>query len=116
MAEIELVLGVGCQRDTPLSLLERGVDALLAEHGLSATRVRALASIDHKRNEPALLELSRLRGWPITFYSVSELGQGVAEPAALRYAQRADLLVGKFIYREPGVPGSMTLAIAELAP
>src|SRR5579883_1810583 len=52
-----LVVGIGCDRGTPAELVARGVDKLLAEHGLSAKSVRAIATIDKKSDEPALLAL-----------------------------------------------------------
>jgi cobalt-precorrin 5A hydrolase len=107
-----LVLGIGCQRGTPVELLARGVDALLAEHGLSPARVCAIATVEHKRDERGLLELSEQRGWPITFYTREQLGDAVAEPAARRYAQAPSLLIRKRVYRDYELPGSMTLAVA----
>src|SRR6185369_16610806 len=59
-----LVLGLGCDRDTPPDLVERGVTALLAQHGLSRKSVRAIASIDKKQDEPALIQLGQRHGWP----------------------------------------------------
>src|SRR6478735_9434183 len=54
-----LVLGVGCDRGTPLGLIERGIASILANHGLSAKCVRSLATIDKKGDESALLLLSK---------------------------------------------------------
>ncbi|WP_434045121.1 MULTISPECIES: cobalt-precorrin 5A hydrolase [Sorangium] len=127
-----LVLGVGCDRGAPLDMVERGVDRLLAEHGLSAGSVKALATIDKKADEEALLALSARRGWPLVTFTPEELdategienpsetvkkhvgARGVAEPAALRAAGAARLLVPKRAYTEPGVGRSMTLAVARV--
>jgi cobalamin biosynthesis protein CbiG len=106
VAATELAIGIGCQRGTPAELLARGVDAALRE---VEGRVRILATIDRKRDEPGLLELARERGWTLVFYSAEELGEGVAEPAARKHGR---LLMTKRIYRD--ARGSMTLAIAEL--
>jgi cobalt-precorrin 5A hydrolase len=127
-----LVLGLGCDRDTPPDLVERGVSQLLAHSGLSDKSVKAIASIDKKSDEPALLELGRRHGWPLLVYTAEELdrvegietpsetvkrhvgSRGVAEPAALKAAGAARLLVPKQIYTEPGAGRSMTFAVARI--
>ena len=127
-----LVLGIGCDRDTPPDLVERGVSALLATHGLSPKAVKAVASIDKKSDEPAILQLAARQGWPTRFFSAEELDvvpgiehpsetvrrhvgtRGVAEPAALAAAGAARLLVAKQVYTEPGAGRSMTLAVARV--
>ena len=123
-----LVLGIGCERGTDEGLLERGIEKVLAEHALPASAVCALATLESKHDEAGLLALAQRRGWPLTFYSVHQLAavsvQGselvsrsvgtpaVAEPAARLRAGRHELTVPKTIHREPGVSGSMTIAIA----
>lgn len=128
-----LVLGIGCDRDTPAELVERGVEAILAGHGLARASVRELASVDLKADEPALRELSRRLGCPFRTFAAAELDatpgienpsdrvarlvgtRGVAEPAALRAAGVERLLVAKQVYTEPGAGRSMTLAVARVA-
>ncbi len=131
-----LWLGIGCERDTSLSLLERLVDQTLAAHGLAPEAVAGLASIDRKGDELALLQLAERRGWPLRLFSASDLAAvevphpsavveremgtaSVAEAAALRAAACADperepqLTVAKTIGRaEAGERGAATLAIA----
>jgi cobalt-precorrin 5A hydrolase len=127
-----LVLGIGCDRGTPAELVLRGVDALLAAHGLSPKSVREIATIDRKADEPALLALSTSRGWPLRTYTAEALDRvpgienpsetvlrhvgtrGVAEPAALLASGAARLLVPKQVYTEPGVGRSMTLSVARV--
>ena len=128
-----LVLGIGCDRGTAPDLVERGVMALLARHGLSPKSVKELATIDAKMDEPALLVLSERYGWPLRTYPPEELdvvpgiqnpsekvkqhvgSRGVSEPAALLAAGVEALLVPKQIYTEPGAGRSMTLAVARRA-
>ena len=66
-------VGVGCRRDTDPDVLERAVDAALATARVSTLAVCALASIDVKSDEPAILQLAQKRGWNARFYSADEL-------------------------------------------
>lgn len=127
-----LMLGLGCDRDTPFALVERGVFRLLADAHLSWRSVRALATIDRKKDEPALIELAQKWGCPLLTFSANELDRvpgilnpsevvkrhvgtrGVSEPAALLAAGAAELLVPKKSYTEPGAERSMTLAVARV--
>jgi len=130
-----LVLGVGCDRGTPLALIERGIAATFATHGLSEMSVHSLATIEKKADEAALLDLSRARGWPLITFTAEELdaldaddgvenpservkvfvgARGVSEPAALLGAGASRLLVPKQRYTEDGAGRTMTLAVAEI--
>jgi cobalt-precorrin 5A hydrolase len=130
-----LVLGVGCDRLTPLPLLERGIAATFTTHGLSEKCVQALATVDKKADEPALLALAAARGWPLLIYPAEALDalgapegvenpsdrvkafvgtRGVCEPAALLGAGARRLLVPKQRYTEEGAGRSLTLAVAEV--
>lgn len=68
-----LVLGVGCDRGTPYELVRRGVLQVLATHGLSVKSVAALASVDVKADETALLALAAEFGWPFRTFASAEL-------------------------------------------
>jgi cobalt-precorrin 5A hydrolase len=127
-----LYLGIGCDRNTPAELVERGVVNLLAEQGVCLASVKGLATIDKKQDEPALLELCKRFGWPMTCYTAAELDvvpgienpsevvkkhvgtRAVAEPAALLAAGASKLLVAKQTYTEAGADRSMTLAVARV--
>jgi cobalt-precorrin 5A hydrolase/precorrin-3B C17-methyltransferase len=129
-----LWLGIGCERNTSLSLLERAVDQALADEGLATAAVAGLASASRKADEPALLELAQQRGWPLRCFSsdelaavpvpnpsavvLAELGTGsVAEAAALRASgPGSHLLLEKRIERAgAGEQGAATVAIASAA-
>ena len=129
-----LWLGVGCERNTSLTLVERAIDQALEEAGLAAEAVAGLASADRKADEIALLQLRDDRGWPFRTYSAetldaiavptpsevvrSELGTAsVAEAAALLAAGRdARLRLKKRISQaQTNEHGAVTVAIAEAA-
>ena len=127
-----LVLGIGCDKGIAAEVVARGVDTLLAQYGLSAKSVKELATIDKKRDEPALLALSERRGWPLRIYTAEELDRvpgienpsevvrrhvgtrGVSEPAALLASGAGKLLLPKQAYTEPDAGRSMTLAVARI--
>lgn len=74
-----LWLGLGCERNTSLSLLERLVDGALAALQLAPEAVAGLASIDRKADEPALLTLAAQRQWPVRWFDAASLA-GVPVP------------------------------------
>ena len=127
-----LWLGIGCERGTSVSLLERLVEQGLAAQGLAAEAVAGLASAERKADEPALLELAERRGWPLRCFSSPELAAvevpnpsavvleelgtaSVAEAAALLAAgPGCALRQTKRIERAQGQEqGAATLAIAQ---
>ncbi|TDO99405.1 cobalt-precorrin 5A hydrolase [Marinomonas balearica] len=101
-------LGMGCERDCPLSYLEELMLEALALKGLAPEDIRSLNSIDIKSDETHLIALAQKYGWAYVTYSVQELGTmesrlnsrseyvyktvgvyGVAESAALYGVQEA---------------------------
>jgi len=68
-----LWLGVGCERDTSLALLERLVERTLTVAGLAPEAVAGLASVDRKGDEAALLALSERHGWPLRLFDAATL-------------------------------------------
>ena len=125
-----LWLGLGCERHTSLSLLERAVSQALAAQGLAPAAVAGLASATRKADEAALLALAERHGWPLRCFSSEELAAvpvpnpsavveaelgtaSVAEAAALLAAgPRSRLLLEKRIERPQGEErGAATIAI-----
>lgn len=66
-------LGIGCRRGTPAAEIGAVVDEALAAHHLHPAAVKGVGSIDLKQDEPGLLAFCRERGWPIEFYTASQL-------------------------------------------
>lgn len=102
-----LVIGLGCQRGCPASVLQGLIEVSLLEHRLALSDITALASIDVKSTEAGLLELAEHLALPLTFFSSDELTRfepqlshrsqitfdstgcyGVAESTALAMAAR----------------------------
>lgn len=77
-----LVVGVGASRGVPADELDALVTAVLADAGLVAESVRALATVDLKAAEPGIVELARRRGWPLVTFTAAELAdQDVPNPS-----------------------------------
>lgn len=129
---MKIALGLGCDRDTPRATVQGAIDAALAACGRARSDVGAVASIDLKADEPALLELAAEFGWSIHFYPAAELASvdvphpsetvrkytgtpSVSEAAALLAAQvdKTQLLVEK--HRQRGPDGrNATVSIARI--
>ena len=72
-APVKIAVGLGCDRGTPLATLQQALDEALALAGACVADVAAAASIDLKADEPGLLALAALHGWPMTFYTPAQL-------------------------------------------
>ncbi|MFZ0409862.1 MAG: precorrin-3B C(17)-methyltransferase, partial [Cyanobium sp.] len=135
-----LWLGIGCERNTSLAVLERLLQKVLSQSGLAVAAVAGLASIDRKGDEPALLALAAARDWPLKLFGADQLAPitvpnpsvavaremgtaSVAEAAAWLAANaaapaagegsQARYLVTKTIEPAgPGEQGAATLAVA----
>jgi len=127
-----LVLGLGCDRDCPLEVVEKGILKYLAEEGLSVKSVKAIASIDKKADETAFIELSEKYSWPFQTYPPEELDvvegvenpsevvkkyvgtRSVAEAACLLNSGASKLLMPKKAFKETEDGKNMTVAIARI--
>ena len=127
-----LWLGIGCERETSLNLIQRAVTSALAEAGLAEAAVAGISSIDLKGDERALQELAQLHHWPFRLHTATdlnavpvptpsevvaaEMGTGsVAEAAALLSAgHNGQLKLHKRItHANDAECGAVTVAIAE---
>lgn len=66
-------LGIGCRRGTSWAAIHALVERVLEENGVPREAVKSAASIDLKKNEPGLLAYCQRQGWPLRFYSASQL-------------------------------------------
>ena len=128
-----LVIGLGCQRGCPAGTLRALLEQTLLAHGIELHQVRALASIDLKRDEPGLLELAGQLGLPLTCFSAGQLAgyeqrlshrseiafertgcYGIAESAALALADQLGMTPAPLLIPRQRGPMS-TLALAVVA-
>lgn len=66
-------LGVGCRKGTPVEQLRRAAERFLKEQNISKGALFSLASIDLKREEPAILALAVFFAVPAQFFTAEEL-------------------------------------------
>lgn len=69
----DVVLGIGCKRNTKPELLEAFVLEKLQGYGISMNAVRCICSIDLKKNEQAILTFSKKYHIPFQTFSAEEL-------------------------------------------
>ena len=123
-----IVLGIGCNRNTCEEEIASTVDRVLKLNGISPLSVSDVATIDKKKDEPGILAYCNSIGRKLNFYDAETLNNvnykgmsppspgaqkhvgaiGVAEPSALVCAGKgAKLIVNKII------SGNVTLAIVK---
>ncbi len=126
-----LTLGVGCKRGTAAADLRQALEQFLAEHKISPLALADIASIDLKKDEPAILTLADQYQLPYRTFSAAELqsaaaaidpadrsafvanvtGTGSVAQAAALLASDGRTLVPKQIY--PGITLSLAARAAE---
>ncbi|WP_134704056.1 cobalt-precorrin 5A hydrolase [Ammoniphilus sp. YIM 78166] len=107
-----VVLGMGCNRGTSAEEIEAVIKETLDELQVSIRSVRAICSIDLKKDEEGLLAVTQKYGWEFATYAPDELNSvpiedpsetvfkytgayGVSEPAAKLYSRNDQLLMNK---------------------
>lgn len=109
----QLVVGVGCNRNTPAAEIRQAIETTLDEAGLALASVACLATVSAKADEAGLLQVAEESGWTLEIVAPEQIQQvknlpnpspaaqkalglpGVAEPAALWVAGSERLLVEK---------------------
>jgi cobalt-precorrin 5A hydrolase len=73
LVPMDIILGVGCKRDTDPAKLREFVSSVLKEDGIPDQRIGAVCSIDLKKDEAAILELAKNYRVPAKFFTSEEL-------------------------------------------
>lgn len=68
-----LSVGIGCNRDTPFTVIKNFFDATLEKHQFSQNSIYRLATTEVKKDELGLLELSKTLNIGIDFYDKDQL-------------------------------------------
>jgi len=123
---VNLVIGIGCNRDTRYSEIEQAVIECLERVGCSLQSVARVATVSNKASEKGLLAFVRKHGLALDVFPPARLNRvacptppsphalkavgigGVCEPAALLSAGVKNLLCPK------QKKGNVTVAIAEI--
>ncbi|OLS39375.1 cobalamin biosynthesis protein CbiG [Alkalihalophilus pseudofirmus] len=118
-----IVLGIGCNRGTSLAEIENVIEKTLEELRFSIKSVKAICSIDLKKDEEGLIALAQKYNWDFICYPADELNKmsiqdpsdtvykftgayGVSEPAAMLYSGSKDLALVK------KKSGNVTISVA----
>jgi len=122
-----LSAGMGCHRGTGLAELEEALTKTMERASLSPLSLARLASIDRRRDTPALARLARKRSLELAWFSPEELAAvptpnpsglvarrvatpSVCEAAAILSWPRAELIVEKTRWTK------VTVALARVSP
>ena len=118
-----IVLGIGCNRGTPMEEIDSVVREVLGGLRFSLKSVRNVATIDLKKDEAGLLALCERYGWELVTYTPAELNTvqlanpsetvykytgayGVSEPAALLSSGASEWVL------EKRKSGNVTISVA----
>lgn len=120
-----LVIGLGCNRGTPVSELRSLLARVLAEHGLAPASIAAITSVAAKADEPGLIELAEELGVEFITYAADQLA-GIEVPNPSQHASAAVgtpsvseasvLASGAQLLVEKTKTPAATVAVGRLAP
>lgn len=120
----QIVVGVGTRRGVSLTDVRAALAECLAASGVQAAEITAIVTIDRKRDDPALLELSGLLRVPLTSFAPERLAlQRVPSPAVAverlagtpSVAEAAVLAAGARLLVPKQVRNGVTIALGVLA-
>jgi cobalt-precorrin 5A hydrolase/precorrin-3B C17-methyltransferase len=124
-----LWIGIGCERNTSKELIVNSLNNFFESGNLSQQSIAGFATIDIKKDEKGILEISEEKNLPIKFFSKEDLAKiivpnpsnvvqkeigtpSVAEASCLLAAgKESKLLEEKRIFKNQS--GAVTIAIAE---
>ncbi|ABM71012.1 precorrin-3B C(17)-methyltransferase [Prochlorococcus marinus] len=124
-----LWVGIGCERNTSKELIANSFNNFLESGNFSQQSIAGFATIDIKKDEKGILELSKEKNLPIKFFSKEDLSTiivpnpstvvqkeigtpSVAEASCLLAAgEESKLLKEKRIFKNQS--GAVTIAVAE---
>ena len=130
-----LWIGLGCERNTSKELIEDSLQSFLATNNLSPLSIAGFATVDLKKDEKAILEISKEKNLPIKFFTSEELSSintpnpsnvvlneigtpSVAEAACMIAAGKGSKLlkekkIFKSIDSSKSTFGAVTIAVSE---
>ena len=97
----DLVLGIGCRKDTPAEDIEEAVQRFLKENSYDRRAISKIASVDLKAKEPGILAFSEKHSIPFQTFTADELA-----------ALEGDFSESEFVEKVTGVSGVCERAAA----
>jgi cobalt-precorrin 5A hydrolase len=120
-----LILGIGARAGVRGTDLDQAVDLALAAVSRHRAQVAALATLDRRAAEPAIMELTRRNGWQLIAFTAAELAEvSVPRPSATVHArtgthsvaEAAAIRAGGELIAAKRVFPRVTVAIADRVP
>ena len=131
-----LWVGIGCERNTSAKFIEDCISKLFLKYEISLFSIAGLATVDIKKDEKALIDITKTKNWPIKFFKnkdllkvdvpnpskivFEEIGTfSVAEAASLLACgnEGGQIVIEKNIFKDKDASGknlgAVTLAISE---
>ena len=68
-----LWVGIGCERNTSAKFIEDCISKLFLKYEISLFSIAGLATVDIKKNEKALIDITKTKNWPIKFFKNEDL-------------------------------------------
>jgi len=120
----KISLGIGCNRDTSMDIIQKSVEQFLAEYNLTYKQIKSFNSFEAKKDEIGLLQFAKSLNIPLYFFTKDDINQlpnqfsqsastkffglkGVAEPSAILGSDFKELVIPKTVYYK-----SVTIACA----
>lgn len=73
-----LVLGIGCRRNTSYEKIQEGLNALCDKYLLEESQIKTIASIELKKNESGIIELASKLSAPFITYDMATLDKAIS--------------------------------------
>lgn len=119
----DIIIGAGCKKGTSSESFDAFILSQLDKNGLDIRRVRAMCTIDIKREENAILQFSQKHSVPLHFYSAEELmtakGHFTSSEFVMKttgadnICERSAILMGSRLLVKKQAADGMTFAAAE---
>lgn len=71
----DIVIGIGCRRDTESHILQDSLEDLLVKNNIDINSIKEIGSIEAKKDEKAIIDLSENLNVPFKVLSIEEISQ-----------------------------------------
>lgn len=98
-----ILVGIGCRKGTSAVAITEALTTVLQEHNLSIASLKAIATIEAKRDEPGLQEVVRGLGLPLYIFTSDEINRFTQDYQKIN--PEVALTRSEFVYQKMGVGG-----------